>query len=128
MLHQLTEFNISTVETNTGQNTLKILSEQHFDLVFLDINFPDISGIEVCKEIILIKPNLKIIAFTTHDEEFIIKQAIASGISGYLLKNIGKEELTKAITNVVNNIPFFSKEITSLLDNLQQLRNETLNK
>lgn len=70
------------------------------DVILMDINLPDKSGIELCAEIKKKKPGIKILALSTLNQPSYIHKMIESGASGYILKNADKEELLEAIKDV----------------------------
>jgi DNA-binding NarL/FixJ family response regulator len=72
------------------------------DVVLLDINLPDQSGIEVCKELLKKNPTLKIIALTNFDQLTYLQSMKDAGASGYLLKNSSVEEIEKAIEAAIS--------------------------
>jgi DNA-binding NarL/FixJ family response regulator len=66
----------------------------------MDIRLPGISGIEACQEIIQENPDIKVIMLTSYAEDEMLFSAIRAGASGYLLKQIGGQELVQAIERV----------------------------
>jgi len=70
------------------------------DVILMDINLPDKSGIDLCAEIKTKKPGIKVLALSTLNQPSYIRKMIESGASGYILKNADKEELMSAITDV----------------------------
>lgn len=77
------------------------------DLVLLDINLPDQSGIDVCKALLKRKPELKIIALTNFDQLTYLQNMKDAGAKGYLLKNSSSDEIEKAITIVMAGNEFW---------------------
>jgi len=70
------------------------------DVILMDINLPDKSGIDLCAEIKKKKPQIQVLALSTLNQPSYIRKMIESGASGYILKNADKEELLSAITDV----------------------------
>ena len=109
------EQNVTVVgSAMSGEDALEQLQTTEADIVFLDINLPGISGIEVCKQLKNRQPEIKCIALSTFNENSYISRMIAEGAVGYLLKNSGKEEILNAIENVKNghlhlNVNYSSK-------------------
>ncbi len=87
------------------------------DIILLDINLPDISGIEVCERILKMKDNVKILVLSMHDEESYITEVLKSGALGYILKNTGRKELITAIRTVAAGRTYFSEAITNTIMN-----------
>jgi len=70
------------------------------DVILMDIRLPGVSGIDACKEIIQENPEIKVIMLTSFAEDEMLFSAIRAGASGYLLKQIGGQELVEAIERV----------------------------
>jgi DNA-binding NarL/FixJ family response regulator len=70
------------------------------DVVLLDLELGEIDGVEALRQVREIAPQLKVIVYTSHDEEDYIIQAAELGVDGYLLKGIPKEEIVGAIRSV----------------------------
>lgn len=101
-------------------HNLKDLYEQlnaDTDVLLLDINLPDGSGIEACKKLLEKFPMLKIIALTSYEEGTFIKQMMKNGAMGYLLKNTDKTELAMAIQTVNSGQRYLPEHIRELLLN-----------
>jgi DNA-binding NarL/FixJ family response regulator len=91
------------------------LAFQRPDILLLDLNLPDGSGITFCTEIRQKYPDLKILVLTTHDEYSIAKQVIDNGASGYILKNSLSEEVIAGIEAVMNGEIFLCEEIDIMM-------------
>ena len=87
------------------------------EVLLLDINLPDGSGINACKELLEKHKDLKIIALTNFEDSIFIKQILKNGAMGYLLKNTSKTELTEAIKEVNNGNRYLPKKISDILLN-----------
>jgi DNA-binding NarL/FixJ family response regulator len=79
---------------------MEFLKNNSVDIAFLDINLPDVSGIELCKKIKDKFPAVKCIALTTFSERSYISRMIQNGAMGYLIKSSSKEEILDAIRQV----------------------------
>ena len=102
-------------EALTGAATLQIVSTSAINLVLLDINLPDRSGIDICAELKKQDENIKVIALTMYGNAGYINKMVKAGADGYLLKNTGKEELISAIETVMSGERYFSKQVTDIL-------------
>jgi DNA-binding NarL/FixJ family response regulator len=67
------------------------------DVILMDINLPDGNGIDLCKEIKLNYPSINILGISTFNQVSYIKDMMANGASGYVLKNATQQEITEAI-------------------------------
>lgn len=106
------EEDISVVGTaNDGEELLEIVRRKQPKVVLTDIKMPKIDGITATKTIKKEFPHIKVIAFSMFDQEEAVKQMIAAGVSGYLLKNSPLEEVLKALRNVSNGLSYFDASI-----------------
>jgi len=113
-------------EALTGKTAISTLRDGTIEVVLLDINLPDKSGIEVCKEIKKTQPSTKVIALTMHSESAYISKMAKAGVDGYILKNSGKAEIIQAIEHVMTGQQFFSQAVTqSLLSGMHQPKKPT---
>ncbi|MDQ7948741.1 MAG: response regulator transcription factor [Pedobacter sp.] len=81
-------------ETNNGAQVLdEINSGKAIDVVLTDINMPGMDGISLINEVKKIRPELKVVILSMHDNEKYIIEAFKEGVDGYLLKNVAPEEL-----------------------------------
>ncbi|ANH81967.1 hypothetical protein A8C56_14200 [Niabella ginsenosidivorans] len=87
-----------------GREAIAYLKKQPaVDVIFLDINLPEINGFELCKMIKKDFPAIKILALSTHYERSGVARMIQNGASGYIAKTAGAGELITAIDTVCNN-------------------------
>lgn len=87
------------------------------DVVLTDIQMPVKDGIEASKEIHAAYPNVKIVALTMLNESMFIKRMLEAGVSGYVTKNVDKDELVRVIHKVAKGEKHFSEEVTAQLMN-----------
>ena len=104
------EFDIIAV-AHSGDELLDKLKIYKPDLVMLDLNMPGRDGLDALKSIRVIFPDLKIIALTSYDEPKIVKSAFKSGVDGYVLKNVGKPDLMKAIDDVMKGMTHLGRGV-----------------
>lgn len=87
-------------EAGNAKEALEQALRLHPDIVLMDIRLPGTSGIEACEQIIAADNNIKVIMLTSYAEDEMLFSAIRAGASGYVLKQIGAEDLVKAIESV----------------------------
>lgn len=104
-------------EAENGVECLKKLETVSPDLVVTDVNMPEMNGITLTKEISEKYPDIKIIGLTMLDDHRHVKELLAEGASGYLLKDCEEEELVLAIKNVHNGGSYFSPKVTQIIMN-----------
>jgi DNA-binding NarL/FixJ family response regulator len=88
------------------------LKSNEIQIAFVDINMPEISGIDLCKKIKKEFPLVHVIALSSFVQRSYVSQMIANGASGYLIKSADKAEIEEAINAVVNNKMFMSQSIS----------------
>jgi DNA-binding NarL/FixJ family response regulator len=94
-----------------GKDLLEHLSENQPDVLLLDIQMPDMNGVDLCKTITKCYPEIKIIALTNMDESHYVKQMIRNGASGYLLKNVDQLTMINAIEEVMIGNQYLDSQI-----------------
>lgn len=87
-------------EAGTARDAIEKVNSLSPDVVVMDIRLPGGSGIEACQEITLKNPDVKVIMLTSYAEDEMLFSAIRAGAAGYVLKQIGGEDLVKAIEAV----------------------------
>jgi len=98
-----------------GNECLRMLTFEQPDVLLLDINLPDSSGIDLCKEIHQRWPAVNIIALTSFGEYTIIRKMLDNGARGYLLKNAMPEEIVEGIESVMRGQIFLCHEVDLFL-------------
>ncbi len=104
-----------------GECTLPLLAFEQIqllkpDIVLTDINMPELSGVELVRKLKPRVSNTKFIALSMFGERSYIKDMLQAGVSGYILKNTGREELVKAINLVMQGHEFFSEEVEAVIE------------
>lgn len=87
-------------EAGSAREALEKVKHYSPDVVVMDIRLPGGSGIEACQEITLRYPDVKVIMLTSYAEDEMLFSAIRAGAAGYVLKQIGGEDLVRAIEAV----------------------------
>lgn len=106
-------------EASDGNEFIKLLSVPFPDLVIMDIDMPNMNGMEATQIALELKPDLKIIVFSMFGDEEYYNKMIEIGVKGFILKSSGINEVEKAIHNVIMGKTYFSnilpkKTITKL--------------
>lgn len=87
-------------EAGTAKEAIDLAARIKPDVILMDIRLPGTSGIEACEAITKDNPAVKVIVLTSYAEDEMLFSAIRAGASGYVLKQIGGEDLIKAIESV----------------------------
>ena len=93
------------------KDLFKLLKEIEFDLLILDINFPNGNSINVLAEIKAIQPNLKILIFSAYDENIYAMRYLNAGASGYLNKETTEDEIKVAINAMISSGKYITQNI-----------------
>lgn len=113
-------------EASNGLEFLDLAANDIIDIVLMDINMPEMSGLEATCEALKLYPKLKIIVLSMHGEEEYYDQMVDAGVQGFLLKNSGVEELNAALQAVINGGSYFSQELlVGILDKKKQKQFQT---
>lgn len=102
---------------SNGSSCRAFLKQMQPDVLLLDINLPDESGIDLCRDFQQQYPAMMILALTTFNQETVIKKMLDNGAMGYLLKNVTREELTEAIQVVSKRQQFLSHDVAQTIKN-----------
>ncbi len=98
-----------------GYRALELLKTTPADVALVDINLPDMNGIDLCIQLKKDFPELKVLGLSTFKERSYITRLIEAGASGYLLKNATKEELEDAIATSRQGRMYMSMEVAAVL-------------
>ena len=98
-----------------GESVFELLKTNKIDLILLDVNLPKMNGIEVCKKLFPIQPDIKVLALSMFNEESFVTEILNNGAQGYILKNTGRIELMKAIRTVHSGTSYFSEAVTQTI-------------
>ncbi len=118
------EKNIEIVATaNSGMVMLQLLHQNNVDILLSDVVMDDMSGQQLAKEVGRLFPHIKIIALSMSGVGEVVEEMINDAdISGYLLKQTGKDELVAAIEKVYSGGVYFQQKILDELEKQSYLR------
>ncbi len=87
------------------------------DVILMDINLPDVSGIDLCKKVIEKHPSVYIIGLSSYSQLSFITKMLSNGAAGYLLKNATKQEILLAIDTVMQGKQYLSMDASEMMKN-----------
>ena len=112
MLKGVAEFEV-VGKSLDGNLTLDYLSENHVDVLLTDLYMPKMTGIELTQKVKKKFPEVKVLALSVSYDVSIVHDLIDAGISGFIIKTIGRNELIEAIHEVAKGNIYFSREVSN---------------
>ncbi|MDD4686415.1 MAG: response regulator transcription factor [Clostridia bacterium] len=114
---------------NNGKKAYELCRIRKPDVVLMDIQMPEVNGVEATAMIKKEFPHIKIIVLTTFNDDKYIYDALKNGASGYLLKDTSPAEILKAVRTVYSGGALIQSEVAvKVIDKFSQLAKETVDK
>ena len=98
-----------------GEQLLRSVANRNPDIILTDLKMPIQSGVEAIRSIHAKYPQIRCLALSTFDNEYMIVEALHAGALGYITKSMPKKELFEAIESVYRNIPYYCRSTTHKL-------------
>ncbi|WP_273695062.1 bifunctional response regulator/alkaline phosphatase family protein [Tenacibaculum sp.] len=96
-----------------GTDAIDLVSENNFDIVFLDENMPGITGLETLSDIKQKNTNLPVVMITKSEEEYLMEEAIGSKIADYLIKPVNPNQILLSLKKNLDHSRLISEKTTS---------------
>ena len=103
-----------------GKQAVLYLQNNEVDIIFSDINMPEMDGLKLCKRLKRDQIKAKIIMLSMYEDPNIIKEAFECGASAYLSKNTEKEEIIKAVEKSLDNKQYVNKRLLKKKEQVQE--------
>lgn len=110
-------------EAGSVTDAVRFADEHQPDVIVMDIRLSDGSGIDACREITNLHPNVKVIMLTSFAEDDLLFSAISAGAVGYVLKQVGNDDLVRAIETIARGDAMLDPTVTGQV--LAKLRDST---
>ncbi|SDC37950.1 two component transcriptional regulator, LuxR family [Pelagirhabdus alkalitolerans] len=112
-------------EGDDGDEVIEIVDKHQPDVVLMDINMPNINGVQATKRLFSKYPDVRVIILSIHDDENYVTHALKSGAQGYLLKEMDSQALIDAIKIVSDGGSYLHPKVThNLVKEFQRLSTE----
>ncbi len=98
----------------------------HPDIALVDMDMPEMNGMELTQQLLSLYPNIKVIILSVHNQTTLIARMIQNGASAYLEKNCGSEELLETIRKVFENGFYVSKQVMEAIQKAAKMREKTM--
>lgn len=108
-------FDGEVLEAATGREALALARGRELDLVLLDMNLPELGGLELLSRLAIVAPNLPVLVLSMHAEPLYVTRAMNAGARGYVSKNIAPDELVVAIRQVASGGRYVERELAQAL-------------
>jgi DNA-binding NarL/FixJ family response regulator len=108
-------FEGEVLEAATGREALALARGTSLDLVLLDMNLPELGGLELLTRLATVAPSLPVLVLSMHAEPLYVTRAMEAGARGYVSKNIAPDELVTAIKQVACGGRYVEGELAQAL-------------
>lgn len=102
-------------EAENGRDAVNLVQKFAPDIVIMDINMPDLNGIDATRQIRALSPATKVIALSMYSDKRYVEGMLRAGVSGYLVKSCAFDELVKAILSVTHQKAYLSPGIAKVV-------------
>ena len=102
-------------EAADGREAVKIAARLKPDLVLLDIGMPSLNGLDATRQILSESPDTRVLILTMHDSEQVVREVLAAGARGFLLKSDAGRDLVSAVEALQARRTFFTTKVAQLV-------------
>ena len=102
-------------EASTGSQVLRLVQENDYDVLVLDVNMPEGSGLEVLYQLRTLRPRVRTLVLTMHPERQFAVRALQAGAAGYLTKESAPDELIAAVRRVAQGGRYITQALAEEL-------------
>lgn len=124
--HELTRFGLKTTfegveyiktifESKSAEDAYVIAKENNIDLVIMDLGLPETDGISATKYIKKMKPDIKIVVLTSHNDEKDVLNSLKAGANAYCSKDINLDRLIEVVSSVLDGASWFDPSIANIV-------------
>ncbi|GAE33022.1 response regulator [Halalkalibacter akibai] len=118
------EFDV-VADGNDGSQAMELVQLYRPDVILMDINMPQMNGVEATKELVKAFPNIKVLILSIHDDETYVTHVLKTGASGYLLKEMDADALIEAVKVVASGGAYIHPKVThNLINEYRRLAKE----
>ena len=102
-------------EATNGREAVEKTAEMRPDIVILDIGMPTLNGLNATRQIMQANPGTKVLILTMHESDQVVREVLAAGARGYLLKSDAGRDLSTAIEALQRNKTFFTSRVANMV-------------
>ena len=104
-------------EAKDGREAVELASNSKPDIVLLDIGMPNLNGLDAARQILAMSPAIRILILTMHDAEQVVREVLAAGARGFVLKSDAARDLVAAVDALQHRRTFFTTRVTQMVMN-----------
>jgi DNA-binding NarL/FixJ family response regulator len=102
-------------EAKDGREAVELSSQLKPDIMLLDIGMPNLNGLDAARQILALNPDARILILTVHDSEQVVREVLAAGARGFLLKSDAGRDLMAAVEALQNRRTFFTSKVAQMM-------------
>lgn len=99
-------------EATNGRQALEMAQQMQPDVAVLDVAMPDLNGLEAARQIRKASPSTEVLIFTMHESEELVREVLAAGAKGYLLKSDAARSIVTAVEALADRKTFFNQKVS----------------
>lgn len=103
-------------EAPSGPKALELVGTRNPDIAILDMSLPGAAGLELARTIVNDHPHVKILVITVEDDAAYVRDVIAAGVGGCLLKSASIEEIGRALMSIARGESYYSPEVSRMVE------------
>jgi len=104
-------------EARDGREAVELATNSKPDIALLDIGMPNLNGLDAARQILAMSPAIKILILTMHDAEQVVREVLAAGARGFVLKSDAARDLVAAVDALQHRRTFFTTRVTQMVLN-----------
>jgi len=102
-------------EARDGREAVDFATELQPDILLLDIGMPNLNGLDAARQILAVAPDARILILTIHDAEQVVREVLAAGARGFVLKSDAGRDLISAVEALENRRTFFTPKVAQMM-------------
>lgn len=102
-------------EAKDGREAVEFADRLRPDVLLLDIGMPNLNGLDAARQILVTDPDARILILTVHDTEQVVREVLAAGARGFLLKSDAGRDLVAAVEALQRRRTFFTSKVAEMM-------------
>lgn len=102
-------------EARDGREAVDFACQLKPDICLLDVGMPNLNGLDAARQILAMSPEARILILTIHDSEQVVREVLAAGARGFLLKSDAGRDLVAAVEALQNRRTFFTSKVAQMM-------------